>query len=124
MSEFRKKLALRAIRNSRMELQPFTSLAKLEESYITDPRKKYPVRFDLETKKLSIHDIEIIVADNESALKCSLCDFSIIDEKREKTKFGAGRTIESIIQDHIIGIHIGKCSDNFNIHNYYSLSAA
>ncbi|CAL8101207.1 unnamed protein product [Orchesella dallaii] len=75
------------------------------ESTILDPRTMYPIEYDVETEKLAVNGIEIIVDESEKAVNCSLCDFSMAYKNIKR--FG-NRAAEALVQDHIIGIHIGK----------------
>ncbi|CAL8101204.1 unnamed protein product [Orchesella dallaii] len=104
MSEFKKKIVGRIQRKLANDLRLGNSVLDSD-----DPRKKYLVQFDVKTETLTVNDIEIIVHDNEESVKCSLCDFSITDKNIKR--FGKNRAAEALVQDHIIGVHIGgyKC---------------
>ncbi|CAL8101213.1 unnamed protein product [Orchesella dallaii] len=82
---------------------------KIGVQSLNDPRMKYPLKFNAETRKLTVNDIEIVIDDNEMSLRCSLCDFEISEaEIRNKVRV---KNVETVAHDHIIGSHIGsyKC---------------
>ncbi|ODN05754.1 putative zinc finger protein [Orchesella cincta] len=109
MSEFMKKIVNRVLLKKERELELSQSAETIdaEEELMSDPRKKYKVEFNEETTKLTVNGTEIIINDNERRAQCSLCDYSVIDGKVKNARFA----VETVIQDHIIGTHIGayKC---------------